>query len=288
MKRHTSVSDFSVRPEPALGASAATFAERSAVRVYGDGERTLLFAHGFCCTQRVFEAQVRAFRDSHRVVTYDLAGFGEADASLWSARRYATLEGYALDLVRLIEELGLRRVTFVGASMSAMTGLIASTICPERFDALVFVAGSPRYLDDDGYVGGFDRAFLDAFYAMVNGRARWRDAVRDMLLGEAAAVTLEDVAQGVDCVLPDVVRVVGQAIFEADFRAWLPHCTLPVLVTQTRADAAVPEAVGRYLASTLVNARLELLPGVGHLPMRTEPEAFNAALRAFMARSSRS
>lgn len=286
--RSRSASTFPTRllgtPET-LGVPTATFAERSALRVFGGGERTLLFAPGFCCTQRVFEAQVRAFRGSYRVVTYDLAGFGEADPTLWDARRYATLEGYALDVVRLVEELDLRRVTFVGASMSAMTGLIASTICPDRFDALVFASGSPRYLDDDAYVGGFDRAFLDGFFAMVNGSARWRQAVQGMLLGGAASVTLDDVAHGVQCVSPDVADVVGRAIFESDYRAWLPHCTLPVLVTQTRADAAVPEAVGRYLARTLPNAQLEFLPGVGHLPMRTEPEAFNEALRAFLERT---
>ena len=179
----------------------------------------------------------------------------------------------------------MRRVTFFVASMSAMIGLIASTLCPERFDALVFVAGSPRYLNDDDYLGGFDRTFLDAFYAMVNGQAHWRDAVQAMLLGEAATVTLDDVARSVECVSPAVANVVGRAVFESDFRMWLPHCTLPVLVTQTRKDAAVPEAVGHYLARTLPNAHLELLPGVGHLPTRTEPEAFNAALQTFLART---
>ncbi|WP_169737159.1 alpha/beta fold hydrolase, partial [Deinococcus pimensis] len=170
--------------------SLVSLAARSNVRVHGRGERTLLFAHGFCSTSDVFARQVEAFSDEYRIVTYDLAGFGAAHADLWSRARHATLEGYAADMVDLLDELDLRRVTLVGASMSAMTGLMASLARPERFDALVFVGGSPRYLDDQGYTGGWDRAALDGFYALVGGSVHWRGAVKDMLHGVSGAATL--------------------------------------------------------------------------------------------------
>lgn len=263
-----------------------SLAARSNVRIVGTGERTLMFAHGFCSNQDIFSAQVEAFRESHRVVTYDLTGFGQSDPQLWQPTRYATLDGYAHDIVELIEELDLRNVTFVGASLSAMAGLKASLARPERFDALVFVAGSPRYLNDGWYVGGFDRAALDGFYALVDQAARsdWQDAVTGMMLNQPVSLALQDVARAVRGVTPDVASVVARAIFESDDRSLLSAARHPVLVVQTRADAAVPEAVGKYMAGVLPDAELVFLPGVGHIPMRTEPEAFNAAVRTFLAR----
>lgn len=263
----------------------ASFAARSNVRLSGDGERTLVFAHGFCSTSGIFDAQIRAFREEHRVLTYDLAGFGDAHPELWAPDRHGSLAGYADDLVRLLDELDLRRVTFVGASLSAMTGLLASLARPERFDALVFVAGSPRYLNDGRYVGGFDRAALDGFYALVEGGANWQGAVTGMMLNGPVPLALQDIARTVGGVAPQVAGVVGRAIFESDHRDLLPRARHPVLLLQTRADAAVPEAVGKYMATALPDAELVFLPGVGHLPMRTAPEAFNAALRAFLRRT---
>ncbi|SMB82575.1 Pimeloyl-ACP methyl ester carboxylesterase [Deinococcus hopiensis KR-140] len=261
-------------------------ADRLNTRIRGSGERTLLFAHGFCSTQEVFDRQVEAFAPHYRTVTFDLAGFGASHPSSWHPERHSALEGYAADLVDLIDALDLQRITLVGASMSAMTGLMASVARPERFEGLVFVSGSPRYLNGDGYFGGFDRESLDGFYALVGGSVYWRKAVTDMLLNLQGAETLEDVARSVDCTRTEVAYTAARAIFESDCRCWLARARHPVLVTQTRADEAVPEAVGHYLAQALPDAQLAFLPGRGHLPMRTQPEALNALLSAFLERTA--
>lgn len=75
--------------------------------------------------------------------------------------RYATLDGYADDVLRICRELELRQVIFVGHSVSAMMGVLAAVREPERFGKLILLCPSPRYVDDAGYRGGFSQADID-------------------------------------------------------------------------------------------------------------------------------
>ncbi|WP_164473617.1 alpha/beta fold hydrolase [Deinococcus psychrotolerans] len=263
----------------------AEFARRSNAHMFGEGSRTLLCAHGFCSNQSVFRHQIRDlhFQGTHRIVTYDLAGFGQSDPSLWSAERHADLGGYAEDMLHLIEELDLRHITLLGASMSAMIGVLAALQCPERFEALAFIGASPRYLDDGPYVGGFQQAGVDAFYDLVRRQQDWTGALSSMMLGAPVSLALQEVAEGIREVKPEVASVVARAIFQSDYRALLPQVRHPVLITQTRADSVVPVRVGEYLQRNLPNAQLALMPGVGHLPNFTQPGVFNRALLMFLA-----
>ncbi|WP_019585997.1 alpha/beta fold hydrolase [Deinococcus apachensis] len=261
------------------------FARQSNVSISGSGPRTLLCAHGFCSHQGIFRHQVRAFQGTHRVVTYDLAGFGQADPGLWRAGLHQRLEGYAADMVRLIDELDLQHITLLGASMSAMIGLLASLRRPERFDALVFIGASPRYLNDGTYRGGFERAEVDAFYGLIDGRQNWQGTMTDILLNQPVSLPLQEIAESVRGVRAEVAGTVARAIFESDYRSLLPHVRHPVLVTQTRADSAVPESVGWYLQRNLPEAELAFLPGVGHIPNFTEAEPFNATVERFLTQA---
>lgn len=262
----------------------AEFAQRSNTHTFGQGSRTLLCAHGFCSDQSIFRHQIRDlhFRGTYRIVTYDLAGFGQSDPAIWNAEHHARLEGYAEDMLRLIEELDLHNITLLGASMSAMIGVLASLQRPDRFEALAFIGASPRYLDDGPYVGGFQQAGIDAFYDLMRRQQDWAGAVSGMMLNQPVSLALREVAEGIRGVKPEVASVIARAIFQSDYRFLLTRVRHPVLITQTRADSVVPVSVGQYLQQNLPNAQLTLLPGVGHLPNFTEPEAFNRALLTFL------
>ena len=264
--------------------SESIFAQQSRVTVTGSGARTLLCAHGFCSHQGIFRHQVQTFQDTHRVVTYDLAGFGQSHPGLWDANRHTSLNAYAADMVRLIDELNLWHITLLGASMSSMIGLLASLERPERFDALVFIGASPRYLNHSGYHGGFERSDVEGFYGLVDRQQDWQATLTGMMLGRPVSLALQEVAERVRGVRPEVAGVVARAIFDSDYRSLAPTARHPVLVTQTRADSVVPVGVGLYLAQHLPEADLVFLPGVGHIPNFTEPEAFNLTLQQFLSR----
>ena len=144
-----------------LWTAGTTAQRRNNVNEVGapDG-RPMLFAHGFGCSQEMWRHVTPGFVD-HRVVLFDHVGAGGSDLSAYDRAKYDSLHGYADDVVEIVEELDLRDVVFVGHSVSAMIGVLAAIQAPSRFSELVLVGPSPRYLNDDGYVGGFDQADID-------------------------------------------------------------------------------------------------------------------------------
>src|SRR6202000_2131901 len=93
---------------------------------------------------------------------------GRSDVSAYDARRYGSLNGYAQDVLDVIHALDLRDVIFVGHSVSSMIGILAANREPDRFARLVLIGPSPRYINDEPYVGGFDRKDIDGLFEMMD------------------------------------------------------------------------------------------------------------------------
>jgi sigma-B regulation protein RsbQ len=104
---------------------------------------------------------VPAFAREYRTVAFDFVGAGGSDLSAYDPRRHASLDGYAADLLEVLQTLDAREVIFVGHSVSAMIGVLAANREPHRFAALVLVGQSPRYTADGDYDGGFTEADIE-------------------------------------------------------------------------------------------------------------------------------
>lgn len=114
------------------------------VRVVGEGDRTIVLAHGFGTDQSVWRHLVPHLVEEYRVVLFDNMGAGPTNPDYFDFDRYATLEGYVLDLLTILEELRVQSCIYVGHSVSAMIGAIASISRPDLFSKLVFLSASPR------------------------------------------------------------------------------------------------------------------------------------------------
>ncbi|KAG6503185.1 hypothetical protein ZIOFF_035496 [Zingiber officinale] len=117
------------------------------VRVIGrEGERgTIVLAHGFGTDQSVWKHLVPHLVEDYRVVLFDNMGAGTTNPDYFDFDRYATLEGYALDLLAILEELRIGPCILVGHSVSAVIGAIASISRPDLFTKIVMLSASPRY-----------------------------------------------------------------------------------------------------------------------------------------------
>ena len=145
---------------------------------------SMVFAHGFGCDQTMWRYVAPAFADRYRVITFDFIGSGRSDTSAFDPHKYADLSGYAADVVEILEELNLRDVVFVGHSVSAMIGALAVIEAKDRFDKLVMVCPSPRYIDDVGYIGGFAREDIDELLeSLESNYLGWSSAMAPMIMG---------------------------------------------------------------------------------------------------------
>src|SRR5215213_5831288 len=119
-----------------------------------DGQ-PIMFAHGFGCDQNMWRFVAPAFEADYRTVLFDYVGAGRSDLSAYDPERYASLDGYAEDVLEICHELDLREVIFVGHSVSSIIGVLACNREQELFDRLVLVGPSPAYINDGDYIGGF-------------------------------------------------------------------------------------------------------------------------------------
>lgn len=256
--------------------------KRNHVTVTGAG-RPLVFGHGFGCDQSVWRRVAPALAQDHTVVLFDHVGAGRSDRSAYDPARYATLEGYAADLLEVCDVLGLDRPVFVGHSVSTMIGAIAAAAAPGRFARLVLLAPSPRFLDDPpDYVGGFRREDIEQLLALMDANfTGWATSLSQMAIGvEHLAQELRDSFCASD---PRILREFARLAFLGDHRAVLPRVSTPAVVVQCTRDDLAPVVVGAYVARHLPHATLRLLDAPGHMPHMSHPDEVIALVREVAA-----
>jgi sigma-B regulation protein RsbQ len=258
---------------------------RHNVHVAGQARaQPMVFAHGFGCDQNMWRHVAPRFADEFRIVLFDHVGAGRSDLTAFDPDRYASLDGYAQDVVELCRELELRDVVFVGHSVSAMIGLLAAKRAPELFARLIMVGPSPRYINDAGYVGGFTAADIEELLdSLASNYLGWSSAMAPVIMGNPDRPELGEELTASFCRTdPDLAERFARVTFLSDNRADLATVRVPTLVLQCSEDAIAPHVVGEYVHRSIPGSRLHQLAATGHCPNLSAPEETIAAIRAFL------
>ena len=248
------------------------------------GAPAMVFAHGFGCDQGMWRYVAPAFEASHRVVLFDHVGAGRSDLAAYDPTRYSTLDGYAADVLEILDALRLSGVTFVGHSVSAMIGVLAAAERPDLFDRLVLVGPSPCYVDEEGYRGGFARDEIDELLETMDGNyLGWSRHIAPVIMGVPARPDLGDELTASFCRTdPDIARAFARVTFLSDNRADLRRVRTRALVVQCREDVIAPAEVGAYVHAALPNSELALLDATGHCPNLSAPDELVGVMRRFL------
>jgi sigma-B regulation protein RsbQ len=244
----------------------------------------MMFAHGFGCDQNMWRHVAPAFADEYRIVLFDHVGAGGSDLAAYDRTKYGSLHGYADDVLEICRELELRDVIFVGHSVSAMIGVLAAAKEPTRFAKLVLVGPSPRYIDDEGYAGGFTREDIDGLLDSLDSNyLGWSHTYAPAIMGRADRPELgEELTSSFCRTDPEIARHFARVTFLSDNRDDLAHVATPALVLQCSDDIIAPTAVGEFVHGQLANSELVLMHAKGHCPNLSAPEETIAAIRAFV------
>ncbi|QWT21265.1 alpha/beta hydrolase [Bacillus sp. NP157] len=259
--------------------------ERNNVRQFGDGPATLVFAHGFGCDQNMWRLVASAFSDRFRVVLFDLVGSGGSDLSAYDRDKYDSLDGYADDLIEVVQAFGRGPVVFVGHSVSAMIGAVAELRSPGLFAAHIMIGPSPCYIDDGDYTGGFSRDDIDSLLETLSGNyLGWSSTMAPVIMGAPDQPELAEELTNSFCRTdPEVARQFARVTFLSDSRRDIPRLASPCLILQCSDDIIAPMAVGDYLHRVLPNSTLRVIDNVGHCPHLSAPRASIEAMNAFLA-----
>lgn len=257
---------------------------RNNVHVSGNGKVTMLLAHGFGCDQHMWRLLSPNFEERFRVVAFDLVGSGASDLSAYDENKYSTLHGYTADLLEIIDQYAEGPVVFVGHSVSAMVGLLATTAAPNRFLAQIMVAPSPCYVNDGDYVGGFTREDVDDLLDTIEGNyLGWSSAMAPTIMGAPDQPELGVELTNSFCRTdPDIAKHFARVTFLSDHRIDLPNSHVPALILQCNEDLIAPIMVGHYMNAMLPRSTLTMIDNVGHCPHLSAPGACSVAISCFL------
>lgn len=262
---------------------------RNRIHVSGKGAATMVFIHGFGCDQTMWRFLAPAYADRFRIVTYDLTGCGQSDLAAYDRSKYASLHGHAADLLEILDAIGAGPAVLVGHSVGATIGMLATIAAPQRFAAQVMVGPSPCYLNDGGYVGGFNREDIDELLDTMDANyLGWSRSVAPMIMGAPNQPLLRDELTERFCRNdPGIARHFARVAFMSDHRADVPHSTAPALILQCSDDLIAPQEVGVWLHRHLPTSTLRVIRNVGHCPHMSAPAESSRAIDAFLTQALR-
>jgi pimeloyl-ACP methyl ester carboxylesterase len=239
----------------------------------------VLFVHGFPLDHAMWRPQVAALRDGFRCIVPDLPGLGSSPL----AEDPATMDGFARDLVTLLDRLGLQQAVVCGFSMGGYVALAFQEHHPERVKGLILC--STRAADDTSDArraraataqSALDQGMAALAPDMASGLLSERTRLeRKGLFAEVEAMVARQPPAGV------AAASLGMAA-RPDRSALLPHITVPTLIIAGDSDTLIDPVQSSNMARSIPGSTLMTIPGAGHLANLEEPEKFNAALRAFL------
>ncbi|MEK4699237.1 alpha/beta hydrolase [Solibacillus sp. FSL R7-0668] len=247
---------------------------RNHVTIHGQGSQVIVMAHGFGCDQTLWWPLVKHFETQYKIILFDYVGAGQSDLTAYNSSKYDCLQGYAQDVLEVIESMQLQKVIFIGHSVSSMIGLHAALIKPEFFEKIIMIGPSPYYINEVNYHGGFERNEIEELLTtMEMNFAGWASYMAPVAIDEPSD---SDLSKGLEqCFVSTnskIARQFAEVTFFSDTRPYLSELQIPTLIMQCANDSIVPVEVGHYLHEKISESELVVLNTRGHYPHVSEPK----------------
>ena len=240
----------------------------------------LLFLHGVGGGHHAWDGQLPYFSArGYAAHAWDQPGYGHSVI----VEPY-DLEQVVLALKRLVDKLSDEPVVLVGHSMGGLIAQEAYARFPGMVKALALCFTSAAFVGGSDFTREFVAARigpLDAGQSMADIAARLMPAMRGTKSNPAGLAQAQRIMSGIR---PETYRKAVRLLTTFDRREQLPKIAIPALLVAGSDDKTAPPAIMEKMAQKIPGAEYALLEGCGHLGPMDQPEAFNAALGAFLER----
>jgi 3-oxoadipate enol-lactonase len=231
----------------------------------------------------MWEPQWETFRPSHRVLRYDMRGFGRSPVG---PGRYSN----AGDLIDLLEQQGVAKASLVGVSMGGRVALEVAIARPELVDALVLVgAGFPGHdwsaemnAADEAEMAALTRGDLDA--AVEVSLRTWVDGPRrspEDVDPDVRALVAEMQRRAYELQIP-VWETAEEEPLVSDLAERIAEVDAPTLVLVGEEDAPDMHEIADRLERELPNARRASIADTAHVPSLERPREFDQLVLPFL------
>lgn len=236
---------------------------------------TLLFSNSLGTDLGLWDSQVPDLAERFRIVRYDTRGHGKSDAP----EGPYTLDWLGRDALAVLEASGSETASVIGLSLGGMTAMWLGANAPHKVDRLVLAntaaqLGPPSLWEDR--IAAVTASGMGAVTESV--LERWfTNAFRASHPQE-----VERIRRMLDATAPQGYAGCCAAIRDMDLREDIERIAVPTLIICGSVDPATPPVKAQEIARHVEGAKLITLQAA-HLSNIEQPEAFNAALEAFLS-----
>lgn len=244
----------------------------------------MIFCHGFGTDQLTWRFIYPAFEKKYRIILFDFVGSLSSNPENFDIQRYRKFQDYADDLITICYSLNIEQATLITHSASCMIGTLAAIKCPDFFKQLIFISGSPRYINDGEYIGGFTTEKVTQILASITENySYWIKANAPIVVNCPDKPSLvEEFSQCLLKLRPDIALVSFSMIIQSDHRQDVAKLDKPVLILQPQDDIFVPLQVGEYLHRIIKKSDIYLISTKGHFPHLTNPTEIIQAITDYL------
>ena len=244
----------------------------------------IIFIHGFPLNKSMWDTQVEALKENYRVIAYDIRGHGNSDPGIDEF----FIELFVLDLLRLMEKLGIEKSILCGLSLGGYIALNAVLKYPDRFDGLI--------LNDTQCIADTPEIKENRCIAIINikekGVEQYADeSVKKLFASESFTKKKNAITDVKDMIISTTKQSLCDTLHALAERketcSRLQEINIPVLIMVGKEDKITPIAAAQLMHEKILNSKLEIIQHAGHLSNLENPTAFNTHLVNFLEVASK-
>jgi pimeloyl-ACP methyl ester carboxylesterase len=239
----------------------------------GQGEETLVFAHGLLWSHQMFESQISMLSKKYRVIAYDHRGQGRSEV-----KGPFDMDTVADDAIALIETLGLGKVHFAGLSMGGFVGMRLAARRPDLVRSLILLETSANAEPVENLPK----------YKTLNGIVKWVGVIAPvankvmpiMFAGSwlADKSNKQSIKRWKKEIMGNKKSITGPVegvIYRKGVEGELANISCPTLILVGDEDVATKPEKAEFIQKGITGARLHIIPGAGHSSCIEKPEVVN-------------
>ncbi len=248
----------------------------------GNKGTPIIFIHGFPFDKSMWEYQMEFFKDSRRVIAYDMRGYGKSTSN----DEDTSIHLLADDLVKLMDILQIPEAIVCGLSMGGYILLDAVKRYPKRFKAIVLsdtqcIADSPE---------GREKRFKTIEMIEAEGTTNFAEGfVKNIFCSESLANKKEEVEKIKRIILSSSAASITSTLKALAHRSErcsnLAGISCPTLILCGKEDKVTPPAQSEMMHANIASSTLAIINEAGHLSNLEQPEIFNEHLNKFLTES---
>lgn len=246
----------------------------------GTESAPIIFVHGFPFDKSSWEPQMEFFKHTHRVIAYNIRGFGTSTIG----NEALSMRLFADDLVKLMDNLGIRKAIVCGLSMGGYILLNAAYRYSERFEAIV--------LNDIHYVADSSEMKIKRDETIAHIKA---DGLDDFAEGYVETIfcteskdTKTELVEKMRNIILSTSPVTIAGALNALAQRWqmrpsMKEISVPTLILCGKEDKITNSPLSKFALGNTTNTTMQSIENAGQMSNLEQPDEFNKYLSNFIS-----